>query len=302
MAPRVGAHWGGCAFQRPCSDSEPTPAIRPELVIDARHLRHNGRLEQRLREVMDRYPKTSSRKATRGTATRSSRPRRRHEEPLGVRADGVERAIAKSAPSSIEWYLKHRRRLAVSGPAGSGKTLLALERAREAARSGNETLLLTYNRPLADHLAAQTRGVARLTVCNFHQLCRGLASQAGLAIPSQERDFYAQASPLALDAIDRIGGQFDAILVDEGQVMEEDWWIVIEASLRSQDDGLLWVFYDDNQALYRRPRGLPDGMDSQPLYESWRNSRQIFDEAMQYYEGGSVECLGPDGPRSSLSR
>src|SRR5205823_5495802 len=59
--------------------------------------------------------------------------------------------------------------------------------------------------------------------------------------------------------------------------------------------GLLWVFYDDNQALYQRPRGLPAGMDNQPLSESWRNTRQIFDATMRYYNGEPVECLGPDG-------
>jgi hypothetical protein len=46
----------------------------------------------------------------------------------------------------------------------------------------------------------------------------------------------------------------------------------IEALLWDPEEGVLWVFYDDNQALYRRPRGLPAGMDHQPLLEVWRNS------------------------------
>jgi hypothetical protein len=296
--------WGpigfGASFPEAVFESEPTPAIRPEIVIDARHLRDDSSLEHRVREVMGWYPHDQFAQGEDGA--RRLVTALNHdvviEQPLGIRAEGVERAIAELSAQQyrILRYLKHRKRLAVSGPAGSGKTLLALERAREAARSGSETLLLTYNRPLADFLAAQAAGVARLTVCNFHQLCRGLATSAGLAIPRQEQDFYAQAPTLALDALDKAGGRFDAILVDEGQVMEEDWWIVIEASLRDPEEGLLWVFYDDNQALYQRPRGLPAGMDLQPLAESWRNSRQIFEAAMKYYEGGDVECLGPDGP------
>ena len=82
--------------------------------------------------------------------------------------------------------------------------------------------------------------------------------------------------------------------------MDEDWWIPIEASLRDPDDGLLWVFYDDNQALYQRPRGLPPDMDTQPLTETWRSSRQIFDVVMRYYEGDELECLGPDGPEVEI--
>jgi hypothetical protein len=92
-----------------------------------------------------------------------------------------------------------------------------------------------------------------------------------------------------------IGGQYDAVIFDEGQVMEDDWWIPIEASLKDPDGGLLWVFYDDNQSLYQRPRGLPPGVETQPLTESWRNSRQIFGAVMEYYEGDPVECLGPNG-------
>jgi UvrD-like helicase C-terminal domain/Uncharacterized conserved protein (DUF2075) len=295
--------WGpigfAVCFPEGAFQCEPTPAIRPELVIDGRHVRE-GLLEARVREVMEWYPREQFAQGENGA--RQLVKALNHdvvvEQPLGIRADGVERAIAELSAQQyrILRYLKHKARLAVRGPAGSGKTLLALERARDAARSGLETLLLTYNRPLADHLAAQVRGQARLTVCNFHQLCHLLAAKAQLQLPRDDGEFYAEAPTIAIDALDKIGGQFDAVIVDEGQVMEDDWWIVIEACLRDTETGLLWVFYDDNQALYRRPRGLPSDMDIQPLTESWRNSRQIFDVAMQYYAGDPIDCLGPEGP------
>jgi hypothetical protein len=302
--PRWRRGWGPIGFAVCFPDatfqSEPTPAIRPELVLDARHLRAEDGLERRLREVMEWYPRDQFTQGGDGASRLVAALNHdvMIEQPLGVRADLVERRIAElsSQQYRILRYLKHRQRLAVSGPAGSGKTLLALERARDAAAAGLDTLLLTYNRPLADYLARQVAGQAHLRVASFHQLCRWLAATAGIRIPADEQGFFQRAPDLAIEALGRIGGQFDAILVDEGQVMEDDWWIVIEASLREPDSDLLWVFYDDNQALYSRPRGLPPGLDTQPLLESWRSSRQIFDVSMGYYDGEAVECLGPDGP------
>lgn len=297
-------NWGpigfGVCFPDGAFESDPTPAIRPELVIDGRHLREPGSLEKRLRDVMGWYPRNQFVQGFSGAKKLVSALNHdvAIEQPLGLRVEGVDRAISELSQQQyrIIRYLKHKKRLAISGPAGSGKTLLALERAREAARSGMATLLLTYNRPLADHLSQQTSGLDELEVCNFHQLCHRLAGKAGLALPSREDEFFAQAPSIALDALDKLGGQYDAVVVDEGQVMEDDWWVPIEASLKDPDNGLLWVFYDDNQALYQRPRGLPTGVETQPLTESWRNSRQIFDVVMRYYEGDPVDCLGPDGP------
>jgi hypothetical protein len=220
------------------------------------------------------------------------------EKPLGLRTAGVYRGITELSNQHYFFLrlLKHKKRLAVSGPAGSGKTLLALDRARDAARAGDETLLLVYNRPLADYLAQEANGLPHLEVCTFHQLCHRLATKAGLEVPTAQQEFYKEAASIAVDAIAVLGGMYDAIVVDEGQVMEEDWWVPIEATLRDAEDGLLWVFYDDNQALYRRPSGLPPGMETQPLTVTFRSSRQIHEVVMRYYEGDQPECLGPDGP------
>ncbi|MDQ3672728.1 MAG: ATP-dependent helicase [Actinomycetota bacterium] len=297
-------NWGpigfGVCFPEGVFQSEPTPAIRPEVMIDGRHLRESGGLEARIREVMAWYPRDQFVQGADGAGKLIAALN--HDvvvdQPLGLRTAGVDRAITELSAQQyrILRLLKHKRRLAVSGPAGSGKTLLALERARDAAQSGDETLLLTFNRPLADHLVHEARGLSHLEVCTFHQLCHRLAERAGVSIPVDQREFFDQAPTIALEALDALGGLYEAIVVDEGQVMEEDWWFPIEEALRDRNDGLLWVFYDDNQALYRRPRGLPSGMEIQPLTETWRSSRQIHEVVMRYYDGGEVECLGPDGP------
>lgn len=297
-------NWGpighGVCFPHGVFISEPTPAARREVLIDATHLREQAGLERRLRDVMDWYPKDMFVQGQRGAEIliKALNHEVEVELLLGVHAEGVDRVIAELSAQQyrVIRLLKHKKRLAVRGPAGSGKTLLAVERAREASRAGARTLLLCYNRPLADHLRDVTVGSADLDVCTFHQLARRLAEEASLEIPASKKAFYEGVATLALEAIDRLGGQYDAVIVDEGQVMDGDWWVPIEASLRDLEDGTLWVFWDDNQALYRRPTGLPDGMDEQPLPEAWRSSRQIFDTVMRFYVGAPVDCLGPEGP------
>jgi hypothetical protein len=68
-------------------------------------------------------------------------------------------------------FLRSHRRVAVSGGAGTGKTVLALEKARRLASEGFKTLLTCYNRQLADHLSSLCAGTNNLDVMSFHQLC-----------------------------------------------------------------------------------------------------------------------------------
>jgi hypothetical protein len=295
--------WGpigyGVCFPDAAFASDPLPAVRPELMIDGVALAEPDGLERRIRAVMDYFPRDAFAQGEAGATAlvRALNHDLTITQPLGLAADDVERSILQLSDQQyrILRLLRHRKRLAISGPAGSGKTVLALEHARDLARGGSRTLLLCYNRPLADHLRSQSAGETGLEILTFHQLCHRLIETAGLRMPPQA-EFYDRAGDLALTAIERVGGQYDSILVDEGQVIHEDWWLPIEVLLRDAGSGTFWVFYDDNQALYDRPRGLPDGLDTQPLTEIWRNSRPIFDEVIGYYDGGEVDCLGPDGP------
>jgi hypothetical protein len=71
-----------------------------------------------------------------------------------------------------------RKRAAICGGAGTGKTLLALEKARQLAETTGETLLLCYNHLLADYLKTASLGVARLHAMNYHQLCSWRVAEA----------------------------------------------------------------------------------------------------------------------------
>ena len=58
----------------------------------------------------------------------------------------------------------------VLGVAGSGKTLIAAEKARRLAAQGFDVLLTCFNRPLAEHLAGTIGRTPGVTVSTFHGL------------------------------------------------------------------------------------------------------------------------------------
>lgn len=221
-------------------------------------------------------------------------------QPLGLLIEESEREILRLTESQYHVLLglAGNARVAVSGPAGSGKTMLAVEKAKRLAADGLDTLLTCYNRPLADHLAQSLSDRPRLTILTFHQLCWKLAKQAGLSPPDPPRSAadFRRLADLLEPAQDRLGVQFDALVVDEGQDFEAGWWLPLQMLLRDPDRGHFYLFHDSNQAIYGRPTGLPERLIPFALVENKRNTRAIFAEVMRFYGGDQpIHCKGPEG-------
>lgn len=221
--------------------------------------------------------------------------------PLGVELALEDERIIQLTEEQMRLldFLSLQRRAAIKGCAGSGKTMLALEKARRLASEGFEVLLTCFNVALAQHLA--TRAPDNVSVYNFHGLCEELIQEAELrAIPPEDTGaYYNEFLPtMLLDAIDELGPQFDAIVVDEGQDFKEDWWLGLQALLRDPEQGIFYVFFDDNQNLYRGANHIPGVIDSPPfpLTENCRNTRSIHSLVAGYHpDGGSIRCRSPEG-------
>ena len=71
--------------------------------------------------------------------------------------------------------------------------------------------------------------------------------------------------------------------------------------LEDPDDGILYIFYDDNQRLYDRHGAFPITETPFHLPENCRNTKQIHEAVMVFYESDNVpRCLGPEGPEPKL--
>lgn len=140
--------------------------------------------------------------------------------------------------------LRFAQRFAVAGGPGTGKTVIAFEQAKWLASQGYKTLLTCFNRLLADRLAANAVHLSNLKVCTFHQLASEAFSNTQF---DEEGNILAIGNPLQ---------RYEAIVVDEAQNFQADWWIAIE-SLLTNENARLNVFYDPNQEIYDGTNAFP---------------------------------------------
>lgn len=144
--------------------------------------------------------------------------------------------------------------LAVKGGAGTGKTLVGMEKAARLALDGRRTLFLCYNRSLAEHLTKMAQGFEVMT---FHQLCIETAIKAKLfsdtdSLGNQGNEFWAEKAPQLLEqALNLLPDlRWDAIIVDEGQDFTETMWLLVDRLISAHPHPIKWVFYDPFQNIF----------------------------------------------------
>ncbi|MFZ4815916.1 MAG: winged helix-turn-helix domain-containing protein [Phototrophicaceae bacterium] len=198
--------------------------------------------------------------------------------------------------------LRSQRRAAIIGGAGTGKTLLAMEKATQLGGEGYRVLLVCFNKPLADWIGSQLQS-ANIVVATFHSLVGQAVNWARIQRNTRKSDqFYEEAGEWLADAADMIRSdpalhtlQFDAVIVDEAQDFDETWWIGLLDLLRNPELGVFYVFFDDNQRIYRQISKIP--MQAEPLHldENCRNTQHIYAALAPYTQEQDLVCLGPEG-------
>jgi len=283
-----------------------------DVILDGPDI---ARIEQRLGQILDYWHNQEPFAIPDGPGLMSQltdllAPRTELPNHLSLAIDRDEREIVQLTTAQFRTLdqLRRLRRTAIAGCAGSGKTLLAVEKARRLAAEGYRTLLTCFNIPLGEHLAAITRdveGAERLQAVNFHGFCERMIRAAGLALPdvaATEQDqetsrIYKEVFPeLLMQAMEaRPDLKVDAIVVDEGQDFDLTWWVALTECLVDPGNGVCYVFYDDNQSLYEG-RGAIPFETSHCLDVNVRNTRTIHQDSLKFYRSDALpESGGPQG-------
>lgn len=178
--------------------------------------------------------------------------------------------------------LRFQERAQIIGGAGSGKTHLALIKARNLTSRGARTALLCYSRGLARHFQLLTSTWPAeeqpAYVGLFHDLPLQWGAETEAEFDGPAVRYYEEHLPRRLAEL--AGTQpghelFDAIVVDEAQDFADIWWDSLQPCLRDPEHGVLFVFTDEHQTVFDREGRAPITLNPFPLDDNLRNTRAI---------------------------
>ncbi len=144
--------------------------------------------------------------------------------------------------SALLDYLDEQRVAAIQGGAGTGKTMLAIEKAKRLAKN-DKVLFLCFNKFLLDYLRTKYSNCNNIDFYNLPALsCSKMRrSDAG------SNDWISTY----LNSFDDFNWDYKHIVIDEGQDFL-DGHILLLLTIAQIQEGSLYIFYDKNQLVQQR--------------------------------------------------
>lgn len=164
-------------------------------------------------------------------------------------------------------FLELQREATIAGSAGTGKTIIAIEKAKRLHQNGRKVVFLCYNRLLANYLNI-LYGYLGFKIVTFHELLSELIS----SISNNE---YRNLERFFNENLDDITFPYTDLIIDEGQDFSTEWIDNLQLLLPRRD-GITYIFHDNQQDLYGRGLGWFDNSPCRLiLSKNCRNTKAI---------------------------
>lgn len=182
-------------------------------------------------------------------------------------------------------FLAHQRTAAISGASGTGKTLVAIERARRLSQNNKKVLFLCYNRNLCDFLNKSYR--EELKNVDFFTIDSYGCKTCSVTLDCLS---YYDLNEILENRMLENSFEYKHIIVDEGQDFGKEriddakiLELLSEYGMGGfgDDDTSFFIFYDKNQLV--NSNKIPsyiENVDSKlTLYKNCRNTKNIASTA-----------------------
>ena len=174
--------------------------------------------------------------------------------------------------SALLDFLEEQRTAVVHGLAGTGKTVLAVEKAKRLASEKESVLFLCYNSFLRDMLK-QNNAIPNVTFHNAHSLAFEIMGQSDEPIDEVLEEFEEYLEVV----FDAENWNYSNIIVDEGQDLDDRLLNRLYELVRTKK-GCFYVFYDRNQYIMKNqlPTWIEDAECRLVLHKNCRNTAEVF--------------------------
>ena len=301
--------------------------IEPAVLLDMREFSKElgfyiGKLERHWTNAYEskhgRKPRLPSKEDVQA-ARRILRPDVASTFSLGSYLTGIDARLIELTNDQIRVSrrMAANPRTVVRGQAGTGKTVIAMERARQLAAQGKRVLFLCFNQLLAKHLRLTLEGESSsdlIEIKHVHALYREVIDKAGLGKlldqAIDEHHLFAKVFPSVFleAAIECELPAWDALVVDEAQDLltpeNLDAFDYMLGGL-GLNRGHWHIFFDRLQNIYevevqgKVERRLSEAQPTfDDLFENCRNTKQVVVQG-SIISGIDLAIVGaPEGPAS----
>lgn len=190
-------------------------------------------------------------------------------------------------------YLEEQNNAIINGLAGTGKTVMAVEKARRHSEKDEKVLFLCYNAFLNEHLRETYPypHVSYYTVAGLSQkLCEKVDYKA---LQEKLMQMFLEGTfPYKHVIIDE-GQDFGKEEIDEVEIIE----LLRENAIENEErNGTFYLFYDKNQMVQSKkaPKYIEDADCKLTLYRNCRNTENIALTSLRLLGSDKAPKLYPD--------